>query len=159
MDSGTVFQAENNNENNHKPCHSSQKVNENKNGKSEVSKSDPPLKVAPPPVSGIPDTKNIKTIVPQSGTVGDDQPQPPSSKTPTRQENIQVVFDHWRQIMNHKRAALDTKRKRLIVNAFGWGYSVQDLQQAIDGCAKTPHNMGDNDRGQRYDGLHMSDPG
>jgi len=29
------------------------------------------------------------------------------------------------------------------------------LCDAISGCSVTPHNTSDNDRGQRYDGLHI----
>ena len=35
------------------------------------------------------------------------------------------------------------------------GYDISDLKTAIDGCMKTPHNIGKNDRGQVYDGLHI----
>jgi len=35
------------------------------------------------------------------------------------------------------------------------GYNVQQLCNAITGCSRTPHNMGDNERGERYDGLHV----
>jgi len=52
-------------------------------------------------------------------------------------------------------AQCDPKRKVLIKNALSWGYSVEALCQAITGCSLTPHNRGENDRGERYDGLHI----
>lgn len=67
---------------------------------------------------------------------------------------VTEVFDHWREKMNHPRAALDPKRKRLIKAALK-NYDVKSLKLAIDGCSVTPHNIGMNDRGQRYDGLHI----
>ena len=35
------------------------------------------------------------------------------------------------------------------------GYGVVQLCDAISGCAKTPFNMGENERGQRYDSLQL----
>jgi len=57
--------------------------------------------------------------------------------------------------MGHLQAHLDDKRKALIRKALQSKYSVSQLCQAIEGCSLTPHNIGDNDRGQRYDGLHI----
>lgn len=68
---------------------------------------------------------------------------------------IHNVFEHWKQVMNHPQARLDNKRKSIIKIALDSGYTVEQLKQAVDGCAHTPHNMGDNERGQRYDGLHV----
>jgi hypothetical protein len=68
---------------------------------------------------------------------------------------IENVFEHWKVLMDHPNAKLDEKRKGIIRKALKFGYSVSELCQAIAGCSYTPHNMGDNDRGQRYDGLHV----
>ena len=57
--------------------------------------------------------------------------------------------------MNHKKSILDAKRKKLINGALKTGYSVDDLKAAILGCSLTPHNMGQNDRNERYDGVHI----
>lgn len=57
--------------------------------------------------------------------------------------------------MAHPKAKLDPKRDTAIRRALKLGYSESDLIAAIDGCSKTPHNMGDNDRGERYDGLDL----
>ncbi len=71
------------------------------------------------------------------------------------QTAIQQVFKYWQQVMNHPQAQLDPKRQALIRKALILGYSVEQLCEAIRGCSLTPHNQGDNDRGQRYDGLHI----
>lgn len=68
---------------------------------------------------------------------------------------VEQIFSHWKATMNHPKAQLDSKRKALIIKALNAGYSEHALNEAISGCAKTPHNIGDNDRGQRYDGLHI----
>jgi len=66
-----------------------------------------------------------------------------------------LVFDHWRQVMNHPNAKFDSKRKKLITARLGDGYSSADLIKAIDGCKKSPYHMGDNDSHTVYDGLDL----
>jgi len=82
------------------------------------------------------------------------------SKTPVPQaaqfaEETQDIFAFWKTTLNHPRSNLDVKRKALIKKHLKSGYSVDDLKSAISGCSKTPHNMGDNDRGQRYDSIEL----
>ena len=70
-------------------------------------------------------------------------------------DQIRGVFDHWKNTMVHPQAHLDLKRRGLIRKALQLGYTTNQLCDAISGCAVTPHNIGMNDRGQRYDGLHV----
>lgn len=79
----------------------------------------------------------------------------PTPSRPGRQADVDDVFAHWCTTLGHPQAKLTDDRRKLISKALGWGYSVDQLREAIDGCAMTPHNMGINDRGQRYDGLHI----
>ncbi len=80
----------------------------------------------------------------------------PAGKKPTKPSpDVMAVFGHWCTKLGHPQAKLTDDRRKLISKALGWGYSVDQLREAIDGCAMTPHNMGINDRGQRYDGLHI----
>jgi hypothetical protein len=65
------------------------------------------------------------------------------------------LFNYWQEKMNHPRAKLDKKRGNVIKNALQLGYSVVDLKQAIDGCAKTQFNMGQNDKRQVYDDISL----
>ncbi len=69
--------------------------------------------------------------------------------------NTNAVFAHWQHVMNHPHAKLDTKRRKKIEQALNLGYTTDDLQLAIDGCSKTPFNIGLNDRGQRYDSIDL----
>lgn len=57
--------------------------------------------------------------------------------------------------MKHPQAKLDPKLQGLINKAINYGYDVESLCHAIIGCSLTPYNMSDNERGQRYDGLHI----
>ncbi len=71
------------------------------------------------------------------------------------EEPIQKIFEYWKKIMGHPTSKLDGKRKSIIRKALKFGYSEIELCEAIQGCSLTPHNIGDNDRGQRYDGLNL----
>lgn len=73
----------------------------------------------------------------------------------TTPDPVSELFSYWQQIMDHPQARLDDKRKKSISKALKMGYSVDDLKSAILGCSFTPHNIGINDRSQRYDGLHV----
>ena len=65
------------------------------------------------------------------------------------------VFEHWARRTGHSRAKLDDRRQKAIQAALDLGYSPTDLKQAVDGCVVTPHNMGQNDRGTKYDDLTL----
>jgi hypothetical protein len=74
---------------------------------------------------------------------------------PVRADLISFIFEHWKTVMNHPNAKLDPKRERCIYQALKFGYSAEQLCEAITGCSLTPHNVGQNEQGQRYDGLHV----
>jgi hypothetical protein len=65
------------------------------------------------------------------------------------------IFDYWKATMHHPRAKMDDKRKKAIKNALKIGYEAEDLKSAIVGCSLTPHNMGMNDRNEKYDGIDL----
>ncbi len=66
------------------------------------------------------------------------------------------VFEHWRRVMGKRSTTVfDAKRRKAVEGRLRDGYSVEELCQAVDGCTLTPHNMGQNDRGERYDDLEL----
>ncbi len=66
-----------------------------------------------------------------------------------------LVFDFWVSHLKKTRA-LFTKKRRDHVNArLREGYSVEDIFDAIRGCGVSPHNQGQNDRGEVYDDLEL----
>ena len=79
----------------------------------------------------------------------------PQTQISSVNTDMLTIFEHWKNIFHHPNARLDNKRKSLIKQALKLGYSVSDLCDAILGCSYTPHNMGNNEQGQRYDGLHI----
>jgi len=72
-------------------------------------------------------------------------------------DNIRAVFDHYRT--HHPKAHLKpqpaSKEWRCIKARLDEGYDVERLKAAIDGCHRTPHNLGQNDRGTPYLGLEL----
>lgn len=63
--------------------------------------------------------------------------------TEDNKRDIWHVFLHWCQVMgkDKRKSPCDKKRTQAIHNALKL-FSVEDCKLAIDGCAKTPHNMG-----------------
>lgn len=86
---------------------------------------------------------------------GREQGKETTVKQSSTAPDVQEIFEHWQKVMNHPNANLDDKRKKLIAKPLKDGYTVEDLKAAITGCSYTGHNMGENDRGQRYDGLNV----
>ncbi len=68
--------------------------------------------------------------------------------------NVLAIFKYWQQVMNHPRAILDKPRESKIKQALK-DYSLDQLKQAIDGCGKTPHNMGQNEHKQLYNDISL----
>ncbi|HBD7468636.1 TPA: hypothetical protein ACUTUG_000734 [Legionella pneumophila] len=68
---------------------------------------------------------------------------------------VEDIFQHWQDTMDRQKARLDKKRQNIIKSALKLGYTPDELKQAIDGCAKTPHNMGKNDRNQTYNDISL----
>lgn len=116
------------------------------------------LKPSPSLSKGLPEsvTVTVTEAVTGTGTVAvTDNIVAPARPCARENDSLNVIFTHWKTIFHHPNAVLDEKRKKLIRNALKNGYSETQLIDAITGCSYTPHNMGDNDRGQRYDGLHV----
>jgi hypothetical protein len=67
---------------------------------------------------------------------------------------IEEVFTYWARIMSKRNPKLDAKRRKTIGFALK-NYSLQQLKQAIDGCAKSSYHMGNNDQKKRYDGIDL----
>lgn len=88
-----------------------------------------------------PSTEETKTLVDQEAG------RPPG--------DVLQVFEHWRTVMATPKSILDKKRRAAVQARLAEGRTVEDLKAAIDGCAKTPHNMGVNDRGEKFNDLEL----
>jgi len=70
-------------------------------------------------------------------------------------ELIHEIFAYWQTRLNHPRSDLTGKRKSAISARLKQGYTVEEIKQAIDGCASSPYHMGDNDQRTVYDDLTL----
>ena len=52
-------------------------------------------------------------------------------------------------------AKLTAKRKRAISGRIKEGYTINDITQAIEGCASSPFHMGNNDRQTQYNDIEL----
>lgn len=82
-------------------------------------------------------------------------PIPVSNKKLTASSEVEAVFSHWQEVMGHLQAKLDKKRQSKIEAALRLGFTIEQLKQAIDGCARSPFNMGLNDRSQKYNSVDL----
>jgi hypothetical protein len=67
---------------------------------------------------------------------------------------VERVFEHWKSVHGHPKAKLDAKRKRVVAAALAT-YPADELCEAIGGYLHSPHHMGANDRGTRYDDIEL----
>lgn len=112
--------------------------------------------------STIPAPDKHRTITGNTGTSPADSllpltdslnPSTPLSSEDARpRSDVQTVFQHWQQKLNHPQSRLSPERRHKISTMLKY-YSSASLCKAIDGCAVTPHNMGQNDRGEVYDDI------
>jgi len=79
------------------------------------------------------------------------------SKDTIGRSGILAVFDHYRTFhpRAHKRPNSKMTEWRRIRDRMAEGSTTDDLCKAIDGMHKTPHNLGENDRNQKYLGLEL----
>lgn len=66
------------------------------------------------------------------------------------------IFNHWKFVMGKNNASiLNPKRKKAINARLKEGYTVEQIKLSITGCSMTPHNMGQNDNGKKYDDIEL----
>ncbi len=114
------------------------------------------------PVSGANPAQPAPVPARQTQTQTQIEEETLSANLPTGEESekpdspARQVFDHWRAAMGKTAAAkMDSKRAGAVRARLHDGYTVDDLKRAVDGCKATPHNMGQNDRGEKYDDLGL----
>jgi len=109
---------------------------------------------SPGPFSGAESESGSETDPEKKGKNKVSKTTSSHSGKPERSNDVSEVFNHWKSVMRKDRAKCPDKRKAVIVRALQ-SYSVEDCKAAIDGCAKTPFNMGDNDRHQPYNDIEL----
>lgn len=85
-------------------------------------------------------------------------PQPPKGGelALAKPDLVQTVFNHWITVMGKTAATKLTPARRKKVQArLKEGYTVDQLMTAINGCAKSPFHMGQNDQRTVFDDLEL----
>tara|TARA_R110002073_G_scaffold614_4_gene4905 strand:+ start:1212 stop:2027 length:816 start_codon:yes stop_codon:yes gene_type:complete len=79
------------------------------------------------------------------------------SNTSAKANNdILEVFNYWKEVMKKNNSSiLNAKRTKALKDRFKEGYTVEQIKMAIVGCSMTPHNMGQNNNGKKYDDLEL----
>jgi hypothetical protein len=67
---------------------------------------------------------------------------------------VAEIFAYWQKTMNSPKAVLDDKRKSLIKAALK-NFEPRQICEAILGCSRSAHHMGENDRNTKYNGLGL----
>jgi len=78
-----------------------------------------------------------------------------SSVEPKITEQVKEVFTYWQNTLGHPTAKLTDERKRKIEARLREKYTVEQIKQAIDGCAASPFHRGENDKGQVFDDVEL----
>jgi hypothetical protein len=81
---------------------------------------------------------------PQLSLVPDPEPTPPP-RAPAEER----VFSHW-VAAGHPGSIFSKERRRAVAARLAEGFTADQLCLAVDGCHKTPFNLGENDRGAKY---------
>lgn len=84
---------------------------------------------------------------------GEDQLVERRGASPDR-DVVQEIFAYWQKVMEAPRAQLDDKRTKAIKTALKL-YDPRQVCEAIQGCSRSAWHMGENDRGQKYNGLNL----
>lgn len=69
--------------------------------------------------------------------------------------SVSEIFEFWKKTMGHEKAILDKTRISKIKTALKWGYTPQQLKNAILGCSGDEWHMGKNPNKKRYDKLSL----
>src|SRR5215471_511983 len=72
-----------------------------------------------------------------------------------QQSDVEAVFNYWKDRTGHLEAKLTREREMKIRGRLEEGYTVEQLQEAIEGCRGSPFHQGDNERGHRYDDITL----
>lgn len=98
------------------------------------------------------DESNKKVTLPSSSSSSEKDTNV-SKKSAATAASVGVVFDEWKRVLNHPKAALDSKRKKRIQDRFGDGFTLEELKLVPLGVLNSPYHLGQNPQSTRYDGI------
>lgn len=92
-------------------------------------------------------------LIPDTGT--QNKPIVERRGAPLDRDVIPTIFAYWQKVMKSPNSKLDAKRVDLIRKAMAMGYEPRQLCEAMLGCSRSPHHMGQNDRGAKYNSIGL----
>jgi predicted transcriptional regulator len=92
--------------------------------------------------------KNIREIVKR------DEKSKSKSESVTNCHQVNEIFEFWKNELNHAKAVLDAKRKKLIANALST-HDAQFLKNAISGNKLSKWHQGGNSDGKVYNSIEL----
>lgn len=102
------------------------------------------------------DRKQIATTEERRGEERESRVEQKKDTSPPAPDSAYSIFEYWRDVMGKGLRTKPTKGRIGKIQArLKEGYSAEEIRQAIDGCAKSPHHMGQNDTGTVYDDLTL----
>lgn len=81
--------------------------------------------------------------------------QAPEAKAAVVHAAFVRLFDFWRAKTGHQNAQPTRDRERRVVARLREGYTEQQIQRGILGCARSDWHRGENPEGRRYDDLEL----
>jgi hypothetical protein len=69
--------------------------------------------------------------------------------------NVKEVWEYWKTELKHPQSRLTNDRRQKIRARLRDGFTVGELQKAIDGCRSSSHHMGENNSGKVYDSVDL----
>lgn len=105
-------------------------------------------------------TNRADSLIPDPDSLISDSLKKPMSvsqaKTDELAEQVKGIFEYWKKTMGKDgKSKLTKKRESKIRARLKDGFSPREICEAIKGCAKSPHHMGQNDTGAIYDDLEL----
>lgn len=67
--------------------------------------------------------------------------------------SVAEVFGHWQRVLGYEDRELTPKRKKMLEARLREGFTVEQLQQAVDRALNNSFLQGQNSSGQRYDDI------
>jgi hypothetical protein len=100
-------------------------------------------------------TRSVVTALPELATKMAGMSTARGRTDRDQRATAELVFRYWQVKLGHERAMFSRDREAKILARLREGATADELCYAIDGIAKSAFHRGENDSGQRYDGIEL----
>ena len=112
------------------------------------------------PEDSTSDRAESPILIPESLSLNPDslnhKPETLKTKSSELNDSINKIFDYWKVTMNKNNSAkLTSARMTKIKARLNDGYTVDQIKEAISGCARSEFHMGKNDNGKKYNDIEL----